>query len=196
VEIKVITDIETEPVTTAIAKNHLKASYGTDTTEDALIASMVKAARQLIEEHCDRSLGEKTIDIFFHSDEIQAKRVRLPGGPHGDFTHVKSIDQEGTETTLTLNTDYYKRGLQFKELEFLSASVNPWSEGDSLSDDYVIRLVAGYGISETTETLPEGYKQAILKQVAEWYVNREDYVPVLSSGVKRILNQLTGNCYL
>jgi len=196
VEIKVITDLSSEPVTTAIAKNYVKASYGTDAVEEALIASMVKAARQLIEEEADRSLGEKTIDIFFHADEIQAKRVRLPAGPHGDFTHVKSINQEGTETTLTLNTDYYKRGLQFKELEFLSASVNPWSEGDSVSDDYVVRLVAGYGISETTEDLPEGFKQAILKQVAEWYVNREDYVPVLSSGVKRILKQLSGNSYL
>jgi len=186
VEIKVITDLSSEPVTLAQAKNKIKATYGTDATEDAEITEMIKAARQLIEEYADLSLGKKTIDIFFHADEIAAKRVRLPAGPHGDITHVKRVDQEGTETTLTLNTDYYKRGLEFKELEFLSASINPWSDEDSLSDDYVIRIAAGYGIDDETDTLPAVFNQAIKLQVTQWY--HHNYDGALWPEVKKLVN--------
>ena len=168
-EIKVHTDLSSEPVTLAVVKNRLKATYGTDATEDAEITSMIKAAREMIERYCDLSLGEKTIEVFFHSDEIAAKRARLPAGPHGTIEYVKRVNQQGTATTLTLNSDYYKRGLDFYELEFLSASVNPWSEDSALADDYKVKLTAGYGIADETDDLPEVFKQAIELQVLRWY---------------------------
>lgn len=195
-EIKVITDISTEPVLLAAAKNHMKATYGTDTTEDALINSMITAARELIEKRANRTLAEKTIELLFRNDEITGRKVRLPYGPHGDITFVKRVDQEGTETSLTLNSGYYKRGNQFLELEFRSLLANPFQESAGLTYDYKIRLAAGYGITDTTEDLPEGYKIAILKQVAEWYVNREDWVPELSSEVARIVDKLSSNTWL
>ena len=199
-ELRTVTDIVTEPVTLAQAKNFAKASYGTDTTEDALINSMIKAARQKCELYCDRSLASKVIEIFYHADEVSGG-VELPGGPHSAMTdnYPKKIDNEGTATILVLNTDYYKRGNLFWELEFFKGGVNPWNDGalikSSLSYDYLIRLTAGYGISGT-EVLPEGYVEAILKTVAEWYAFREDYAPVLSSQVRIILDRLTGNNYL
>ena len=117
-EIKVTSDISTEPVLLAAAKNHMKASYGTDTTEDALINSMITAARELIEKEADITMAQKTLEIFFHGDEIRGKRVKLPAGPHGTITSVARIDDNGDSTTLTENTDYYEHGNQFKELRF------------------------------------------------------------------------------
>ena len=191
-EVKTTTDLVTEPVTLAIAKNNIKATYGTDATEDALINSMIKAARQFCEKYTNKSLGSKTLDIFFHGDEIINNQVELPYGPHSSITGVWRINQQGTPTTLVLNTSYFSRGQSFIELEFLSKSVNPWQDNSILVDDIKVTLVAGYG-AVGNEALPEIFVQAINKQVAEWYLNREDYVPALSSNVKRLLDTETLN---
>ena len=197
-EIRTITDMTSEPVTLAVVKNRIKAKYGTDTVEDAEINSMIKAARQMIEVYCDLSLGSKVIEIFYHADEVAAKRVRLPAGPHSVMTanYPVRINQEGTETALTLNTDYYKRGTLFWELEFLTATINPWSEGDMTDDDYKIRLTAGYGITgdNATETIPEGIKQALELQVLLWY--HFNFDGQIGDEVKRMLNRFSRNTYL
>lgn len=188
-----------EPVTTAVMKNRLKAKYGTDAVEDAEILSMIKAARQLIETYCGVSLGSKVIELFYHSDEVIARRIRLPYGPHSVMTsgYPVRVNQEGTETALTLNSDYYVRGKTFWELEFLTATVNPWTDGAVTDDDYKIRITAGYGITGTnaTETIPEVYTQAIKAQVQQWYHNQYDY-GLLSSAIKFMLNSMSKNTWL
>jgi len=146
----------------------------------------------MCERYTGKSFGEKTINVFFHADEIINDKVELPYGPHKSITSVSSINQEGTVTALTLNTDYYSRGLQYLELEFLSDTMSPWQEGSILADDYKVIMVAGYGASGL-EALPEIGVMAINKAVAEWYLNREDYVPELSSNVKRLLDTMTLN---
>lgn len=195
-EIKVITDISTEPVTLAVVKNRIKAKYGTDAKEDDEISSMITAARSLIENYCDRTLAQKTIEIFYHADEVMAKRVRLPAGPHKSIAdgYPVRINQSGTETALTLNSDYYKRGNQFWELEFLTSTVNPWSYGGITDDDYEIRLTAGYGITNYTEDLPAGFSEAIKKQVLMWYHNQFD--GELDKNIMKELEILTGNIWL
>jgi len=195
VEIKVITDLSAEPVLLAVAKNYVAATYGTDAAEDAKLTSMIKVARQLMEKYCNLSLGSKVIEIFYHADEVILKRIKLPYGPHSAMTatYPKRVNQVGTATSLTLNTDYYKRGNQFWELEFLSSSVNPWSEGALTSDDYLIRLTAGYG-AENCEALPEAFIQAIKLQVLRWY--RHEYDGVLWPEVKRIIAAYSKNLWL
>jgi len=198
-EIRVISDLASEPITTNVMKNRLKAKYGTDTTEDAEIASMIKSARQLIETYCNVSLGSKVIEIFVHADEIKSRRIRLPYGPHSVMTadYPVSVDQDGTETALTLNTDYYKRGNLFWELEFLLATVNPWNEDSLTANDYKIRLTAGYGITGTyaTETIPNEYIEAIKIQVQQWYHNQYDW-GLLSGAVKNLLKNINRNTWL
>jgi len=195
VEIKVITDLSAEPVLLAEAKDFVDATYGTDTTKDARIESMIIAARELMERYCNLSLGSKVIEIFYHADEVMAKRVKLPYGPHSAMTdeYPKRVNQQGTATSLTLNTGYYKRGNQFWELEFLSSSVNPWSEGDVTADDYLIRMTAGYGATNC-EALPEAFVQAIKLQVLRWY--RHEYDGVLWPEVKRIIAAYSKNLWL
>ena len=190
-EVKVTTDLSSEPIALAVAKNKIQATYGTDATEDAEINSLIKAARQMIEKYCNLSLGEKTIEILYHRDEVHDKRVKLPYGPHGDISEVVSIDQEGTETELELNSGYFKRGNQFKELEFKSMLANPFHESSGLTYDYKVTLSVGYGISETTEDLPEVFKQAIGLQVAKWYHHQFD--GQLWEEVKKLINAYSRN---
>jgi len=191
-EVKTVTDLSAEPVLLAVAKNHIKATYGTDATEDTLINRQIKAARILCEKYCNRSLGAKTLQIFFHGDEVIGNRVKLPYGPHGTISEVVKVNYQGTETALVLNTGYYSYGAEFKELSFLSASVNPWADGAILRDDYKVTLAAGYGTTGL-EALPGIYLEAICKLVGEWYLSREDYMPVMTSEVKRLLSVVSGN---
>lgn len=194
-EVKVITDLSSELVTLAVAKDRIGATYGTDAAKDAQINSMIKAARELMEQFCNLSLGSKVIEIFFHADEIMRQKIVLPYGPHSAMTtdYPKRVNQEGTGTSLTLNTDYYKRGNQFWELEFLSSSVNPWSEGGFLDDDYIVRLTAGYG-ADNCEDLPEAFEQAIQLQVLRWY--RNEFDGILSSDTKKVIAGYSRNTWL
>ncbi len=191
-EVKTTTDLSAEPILLAAAKNYIKATYGTDTVEDALIESMIKTARQLCEKYTNKSLGEKTLDIFYRSDEIINNSVKLPYGPHKSITSVSRINQQGTATALVLNTSYYSRGQSFLELEFLSNTINPWQEGSFLADDFKVTLVAGYGAAGT-EALPQIFISAMYKLIGEWYLSREDYIPTLTSTVKRLLDSVSLN---
>ena len=87
----------------------------------------------------------------------------------------------------------YKRGNQFWELEFLSSSVNPWSEGSFLADDYLVRLTAGYGATNC-ESLPEAFTQAIKMQVIQWF--RYGFDGNLTDQVKKIVSGYNRNIYL
>ena len=195
-ELRTITDISTEPVTLAEARLFITPDTTSD-SENAMITAMIKSAREMIEEFCDLTLGEKTIQVFYHADEVEAKRVRLPAGPHSAMTsgYPVRINQIGTETAMVLNTDYYKRGDQFWELEFLTSSVNPWGS-DVVADDYKIRLVAGYGTSGL-EALPSIFEDAIKQQVWLWYLRGDDNpVGSLSNQIKSMISKFSKDTWI
>jgi uncharacterized phiE125 gp8 family phage protein len=192
VEVKVSADVSIEPVSLDDMKQHIKWD-DTDGAEDARILSMVKAARTLIEKRLNLSLGPKTLKIFFHRDDLADNIVVLPYGPHGTISEFVKIDREGNETAMVLNTDYYKRGMEFIEIELFAV----WSTYDvrELIDDFRITLPCGYGTTGL-EAIPETLKEAIAKQAAEWYKYREDYHPKLSSEVLNMIEPFSRNYWL
>jgi len=192
--VKVTTDVTSEPILLKDVKNYIKESYGTDALEDALLDILISSAREAAERYCNRSLAAKTIQVFWFADEINDMRLILPYGPHGTITSVYSVDQDGTETALTLNTGYHVRGVDMKEIEISQLSTVS-SDGGSLDLDYKVTVPVGYG-NTGLETLPSFYKVALLKTVAEWYLNREDLTMNLSSSVMSILNQGRSKSYL
>lgn len=155
--VNVKTDEGTEPVTRAIVVNFIKYDE-TDATELTLIDSMTKAARELLEQLLNVSLKQKTYQVTFDSDSLDDYRLRLPYGPYKDTFTLSSYDNEGTETALTLNTDFYLTGNLFKELYIPSPSTY---------DYYVAEFISGYGTG--TETLPAVLSDAICKLVKFWY---------------------------
>lgn len=60
VQYSVISDLVSEPVTTAFFKEHARIDFDTD---DNLVESYLKAARQYLESYSQLSFGEKTILI-------------------------------------------------------------------------------------------------------------------------------------
>ena len=191
---KVITDIDTEPVDIATLRNYIKHTDATETAEIALITSMGKAARELCETYTGLTYAEKEIYCYIEIEDLDDRnRVTLPDVPVISIDHVYEIDKEGVEEALELNTGYYEEGMDQIELYFpktVKIGVDVETELN-----YRVEYTAGFGDDET-EALPEVLKIAILKQVAEWYENRENWIPVLSSEVRNILDNYVQTTWL
>ena len=173
---------ETQAVTTAEMKNYLKANYGTDTTEDALLVDFIFSAQRFLEDLGQFSISSKTWKCWVDG-KLDLKKLVLPMGPIISIQKVYRIDDEGTETELTLNTDYYKKGLTDLVLFFTSTPSDGIPRGTNLNW-YPIRVeyTAGH------ETVPDDLKIAVMKMTAENYMKRGDSalaqvftIPILST---------------
>ena len=185
---RVVTDIASEPVQLAEIVNYIKLDESID-LENTLIDKMITAARKLCEKRTNLAFGEKTLEAYFTKDELIYNALRLPYAPHAQIISVIGRDSQGVETTLE-TTDYWQTGNVLWNVQ-LSAGIYRY-------ESYKVQYIAGFGIEEATpkqatETLPEEAYLAIMKQVASWYDNRDDYVPVLSSEVLRILGRISLN---
>lgn len=185
-EIKVVTDVSSEPVTSEFVKNFIKYE-DSETLELALIDALIKSARQLIEKTYGLALAEQTIQVRYLMEEVKAdhRRVLLPRYPISSISEVKTINYEGTETELTLNDGYYRSGDNLVYIEFPTI-IGTVSTNIS-ANDYRIKFVAGFGASDCPE-LPEEIKIAIAIQVADWYDRRGMEMELLSS-VDAIMNK-------
>jgi uncharacterized phiE125 gp8 family phage protein len=185
VDLRIKTDAESEVLEAADIAGFLKYEDG-DEDELALIDSMIKTARALFEQITGRSFVEKTYVVYFKHDN---RPYILPLVPVISVDSVKEVDIDGTETTLTLNSDYYKKGLYEVELitDAMTALPNPFRTFAG-KYDLQVEFKAGYGNSNT-ETLPEPLKQIIKMQVKQWYDNRDDFYELKILGsIQKILN--------
>jgi uncharacterized phiE125 gp8 family phage protein len=178
-QVRVKTDITSEPVSASEAKLFTKV---TGTAEDTMFTILISSARQALEKYTASSFAEKTL----HATWVKMpddNELELPYGPVIAVSKVYKIDDEGTETELVLNTDYHIYGDQDAIVKVESF----WSSGIALDYSVRVEYTAGYGHTNT-ETLPSPLKQAILKQIATDYEFREDVGPetVLCNQTKKL----------
>lgn len=180
-QIYVKTDLTTEPVSSTEAKLFCKV---TGTTEDTLFAILIPAARKALEKYTQSSFGEKEIHATWvvpPDDMI----FELPYGPIQSVDAVYTIDEEGSETALTLNSEYYVYGSQ----DLIVKVSKFWSSGDVALNQVRIEYTAGYG-GTGVDALPEALKLAVLKQIATDYELRENIViggaTVLANEAKKL----------
>jgi uncharacterized phiE125 gp8 family phage protein len=158
-----------EPATLAEVKNYIKENYGTDTVEDTLITDMITAARMFIENETQVALVLQDV-VYWAMDEDEAiGELRLPFAPVNTITSVVRKDMEGTETELTLNSDYYSYGLENDWIRLNKT----WSTGAVDRDPIYITYESGHA---TAAAMPKELKLACMKLVAENYVNRDSSV--------------------
>jgi uncharacterized phiE125 gp8 family phage protein len=164
-QVKIKTDLSTEPVTSSEAKLWCKV---TGTTEDSIFTILISAARRALEKYTSSSFGEKTI----HATWVKMpdyNEIELPYGPVISVDHVFRIDEEGSEEELVLNQDFWVFGSEDALLRFETF----WSTGIRSERSVRVEYTAGYGHANT-EALPTDLKLAILKQIATDYEFRED----------------------
>ena len=134
--------------------------------EDDLITSQIKSAVKFVENYIQQSINANTIDLFVWNIEdfdlsSNGLRLELPLSPITAITSVKAYDIEGVETTLTLNTDWYK--LQPSEVVRIE---------DFGYSCYKITYTTGMSATE----LDSNIQEAILKIAAELYDKRSTSV--------------------
>ena len=167
--ISIVTSVATEPVALDEAKTFLRFSSGVfadDDVEDALIQSLIVAAREYCESVTSRALAPQTVDALYDGFPRE-RQIEIPRPPLTSVEWVKYKDCAGTETTMTENTDYIvdkerdvgrivlPYGLSWPS--FTPYPVNPVK----------IRFTAGYAAA------PKPIKQAMLLLIGHWHLNRE-----------------------
>ena len=156
------TDVVTEPVTLTEAKLYCKIS---GTGDDTLLTQIIKTAREQIETYTGRALAEKT--LYTEYDSVKnAEFFNLPCWPIKSVSSVKTIDEVGMETSLTLNSEYYLIGAPWTKIRVsgIYSTRNPHLK---------VEFVAGYGATGCP-TLPSALKDAILKRILVLYIHRGD----------------------
>ena len=158
-----------EPISTAEAKTHLRVDISAD---DTFIDTLVKAARQYVEQYTRRALITQTWDLWV--DDFPADDA-LPLGmaPLQSVTHVKYVDDTGATATMTA-TDYVVDSYNEPGKIVLKGSA-AWPSATLQEVNGVnVRFVAGYGTASTS--VPQPILHAMKLLIGHWYENRENVV--------------------
>jgi uncharacterized phiE125 gp8 family phage protein len=149
---KVVTESGSEPVTLSEMRNWMRLDP-TDTSDDALIGSLISAARQHIENLASITIVNKTYSTSFEVSGVNHKQwiIRLPYGPLVSVTTVKYQDGINSFTDLTLNSDY----------EVYDNKLLLYRQGI-----FKVQYVTGFG------SVPFDLKNDIMTLVAWMYENR------------------------
>lgn len=189
-----------EPVMLAEARVHLRQ---TDTTEDALIARLISAARRLCEKDVRRtfltSTWDYSLDVFPWSYVPFAPRsftqypyeaeVRIPNPPLVSVTSFSYVDTGGSTLVLSGSAYGFRPGTPGV---LVPAYGTIWPFVRGLPGDVVVRYVAGYG---TAADVPEEAKAAILMRVGYLYDNRGDVDAPTPAAVAELLSSLYWGSY-
>ena len=154
-QFKVVTTVETEPVTLAEARLQCKVDSD-DATHDALITGLITAAREFAEHYTGRALAQQTLegalDCFPDCDYID-----LPMPPVTSVTSIKYTDTAGAEQTLSASA--YARSTYGLGNRVNLAANSTWPSTQDVADAVRVLFVTGY------TTAPKAVKAAILLHI-------------------------------
>jgi len=167
-----------EPLTAAEAKLHCRV----DTTdEDTLMANLIIAARQYVEEYLGRALITRT---YVYTLDATTYPFELPMPPYGAITTVKSLDEDFIETTIS-SADYIVSTVpQVATLEITTLPAD--------AEYLKVTYTAGYGA--TSAAVPQAIRQALLLLIGGWYANREAVADRALSEPPHAVKALLGTC--
>lgn len=158
--------------------------YDSISTEDDLLTDCIQSAREYVEDILSRALMTQTWDYFLQ-DWPDGDRMKLPFGnlQNGTGTEpiVKYKDSTGTETTLTVTTDYLveTNGDQCGFIVLPYQGV--WPQATLYpSNPISIRFVCGW---TSASLIPSKIKKAIMMIALDLFANREWQMTSNSTGV-------------
>jgi uncharacterized phiE125 gp8 family phage protein len=157
-----------EPVSLAEAKQHLRVDTADD---DTYIGSLIKAAREWVEEYLDRSLVYTQWQVKADLFPVEFEVPRPPMATDGTFTAVV-LSYEATDgTTKTVAGSDYRVDRDATPAVVRNVYNGTWPS-DAVYDSNAITLTfwAGYGADATN--VPQVVKHACLMLVAHWYERR------------------------
>lgn len=174
--VRVQTPPAEEPVSLSEAKAHMRIVVN---EEDALITSLIAAARRHCERIARRAFVTRTLEVVLDSWPCDGV-IALPYPPLASVTHIKCRDQDGNEHTISSSDYVVDAHSQPGRIAAAYGKQWPTVALQPLAA-IVVRYVAGYGAAAA---VPEDYKACILAYTAAYYENRE--VVVTQQGISSI----------
>lgn len=164
-----------EPVTLAEAKAQLKVDASAD---DALITSLITAARQQAEEtgafgfSHGRALVTQTLALFLDGFPDADGAIEVPRPPLASVTSITYVDTAGT--TQTLASSDYTVDAKSKPGRVAPAFGKSWPATRDVINAVTVTFDAGYG---TAAAVPESIKREIKALLVHLYERREEFAP-------------------
>ena len=143
------------------------------TSQDDAIEDDIQSAREHVEDITRRALLTQTWDYYL--DAFPAyNSIKIPFGNLATVTHIKYTDSDGTETEMTVTTDYIveTNGTQCGRI-VLPYGVSWPSFTAYPSNPIVIRFICGW---TTAALLPRRIKTAVKMHLTDLWENRESQV--------------------
>lgn len=159
--IKVTTQPATEPVTLVEAKSHLRVD-GSD--DDVLIADLISAAREYVEQVTSRHLI--TQSLTYYGESFNAD-IELKAGLQS-VTSINYTDTDGNNQLL--DTSLYSVDTASFVGAVYPSYGNSWPSARYEKNAVQIEFIAGYG---SADDVPVPIKQAMLLLIGHFYQNRE-----------------------
>lgn len=163
---KVTSEPASEPISSSEAKLHLRVDHSSD---DTLIGVLIKAAREIVESHTNRSLITQTrvikLDNFPCFDTI-----RLTHGPVQSVTSIAYSDED--DASQTLSSSLYWTDLDSNIPRIVVK--NSWPGTYDKPNAVTITYVSGYGDDSTD--VPAPLRQAMLLILSHLYENRSNVI--------------------
>lgn len=159
----VTTEPTWEPVTLAEAKDFCRIDHS---DEDAVVETLITAARQTLERMLGRAIPQQTITAYYSCfwDTFELPRA----APLVSVTSLKYLDVDGVEQTAS--SSLYDVYTVPEPGEVRLAYDATWPTHRVTTDPVYIAYVCGWA---GAGDIPATIKQGILLLVGHWYENRE-----------------------
>ena len=164
-----VTPPAAEPLSLEQAKGHLRVEVDDD---DALISSLLQAAREKFEHDTWRALLTQTYDFVLDSFPPCNEAIRLPRPPLQSVTSVKYLDADGVQQTLAASV--YKVDTASEPGRLLLKEGEVWPDTLAEGNAVEVRYVAGYG--DAPKAVPAMAMTALKMLLSHWYEHREAVV--------------------
>jgi uncharacterized phiE125 gp8 family phage protein len=164
--LRIVTPPTSEPVTLAEVRMHVRID---STADDALLASLVIAAREMVEHELQRSLIARTYELTL--DEFPDSTIELPMGPiaaSGGLSVSSVIYTDTLGSTQTVSSaDYLVDG--YSDVPRLTP-VSGWPTAQVVQNAVRVVYTSGHA---NASLIPAAIKTWIELHAAHFYENRE-----------------------
>jgi uncharacterized phiE125 gp8 family phage protein len=186
--LKLATAPAAEPLSLTEAKLHLKVDISTD---DDLITSLIKAAREACENFTGRSLITTAWELYF--DVFPSRNlglIELPKCPALAVSAVSYTDADGV--TQTVSSALYQLDIVSEPARLLPVDGNAWPTDVKPYKVNAVKVAFTAGYGSAGSSVPESIRTAMRLLLGLLYENREavnigNLVTELPIGVQNLL---------
>jgi uncharacterized phiE125 gp8 family phage protein len=175
---KVTTAPTTEPLTRSEVKNYLKVD---STSDDALIDTLITAARQWVENHCALALLPQTVlEVFDGLPQGGTLNLRI--SPLREVSGLHYLDSAGAVQVMA--SGIYRVDTVTMPPRIIRKYDQTWPDTQNTPGNASAIYTAGY---DNSSAVPAAIKTAMLLTIADMYDNRTDYVKKMPTAAEYIL---------